>query len=61
MKEEYEIFGEWYNLNFEELPDSMDYLHLRDSLDFRRYLLRYRCKELAESIEEFLKHIRFGK
>ena len=50
MKEEDEIFKEWYELNFEELPDPLDYVYLRDSLEFQRYLLRYRFNELAESI-----------
>lgn len=50
MKEEDEIFKEWYELNFKELPDPIEYLRLRDSLDFQRYLLRYRYKELVELI-----------
>lgn len=50
MKEEDEIFKEWYDLNFKELPDPIEYLRLRDTLDFQRYLLRYRHKELVELI-----------
>ena len=50
MKEEDEIFKEWCDLNFEELPDPLEYVYLRDSLDFQRYLLRYRCNELVELI-----------
>lgn len=54
VKEEGEIFEEWYNLNFEEPPDPLEYIYLRDSLDFQRYLLRYRGKELVESIKREL-------
>lgn len=50
MKEEDEIFKEWYELNFEELPSPLEYVYLRDSLDFQRYLLWYRYKELVELI-----------
>lgn len=57
MKEEEEIFEEWYELNFEGLPDSLEYIFLRDSLDFQRYLLRYRYKELVESIRGELLHV----
>ena len=52
MKEESEIFKEWYELNFEELPNPLEYVYLRDSLDFQRYLLWYRNKELIELIRE---------
>ena len=48
MKEEDEIFKEWYELNFEELPDPLEHVYYRDSLEFQRYLLRYRFKELTE-------------
>lgn len=54
MKEEDEIFEKWYELNFEELPSPLEYLYLRDSLDFQRYLLWYRHKELVELIREEL-------
>lgn len=54
MKEESEIFEEWYKLNFEELPDPMEYVYFRESLDFQRYLLWYRYKELVKSIKEEL-------
>ncbi len=54
MKEEDEIFKEWYELNFEELPDPLEYVYLRNSLDFQRYLLWYRYKELVELIKEEL-------
>ena len=50
MKEEDEIFKEWYEINFEELPSPLDYMYLRDSLDFQRYLLWYRYKELGEEL-----------
>lgn len=50
MKEEDEIFKEWYEINFKELPDPIEYLRLRDTLDFQRYLLWYRHKELVELI-----------
>lgn len=40
MKEEDEIFKEWWELTFEELPDPLDYIYYRDSLEFQRYLLR---------------------
>lgn len=52
MKEESEIFREWYELNFEELPSPLEYVYLRDSLDFQRYLLWCRYKELVELIRE---------
>lgn len=50
MKEEDEIFKEWYELNFEEPPDPLEYVYHRDSLEFQRYLLWYRYKELVELI-----------
>lgn len=50
MKEEDEIFKEWWELTFEELPDPLDYIYYRDSLEFQRYLLWYRYKELVELI-----------
>lgn len=50
MKEEDEIFKEWYELNFEELPEPLEYVYLRDSLDFQRYLLWFRYRELVELI-----------
>lgn len=50
MKEEIEIFKEWYELNFKELPDPIEYLLFRDTLGFQRYLLWYRYEELVESI-----------
>lgn len=59
MKKEDEIFKEWYELRFEEPPSPPDYMYLRDTLDFQRYLLWYRYTELVELIrEEFLKPIR---
>lgn len=59
MKEEHEIFKEWYERNFEGLPSPLEYVYLRDSLGFQRYLLWYRYKELVELIrEEFLKPFR---
>lgn len=48
MKEEDEIFKEWYELNFEELPSPLEYVYFRDLLNFQRYLLWYRYKELVE-------------
>lgn len=51
MKEEDEIFKEWWELTFEELPDPLDYIYYRDSLEFQRYLLWYRYKELVELIK----------
>ena len=54
MKEESEIFKEWYELNFEELPSPLEYVYFRNSLDFRRYLLWYRYKELIKSIRREL-------
>lgn len=32
MKEESEIFKEWYELNFEELPSPLEYVYFRNSL-----------------------------
>ena len=52
MKEEHEIFKEWYELNFEELPDPLEYIYYRDTLEFQRYLLWYRFKELMELIKK---------
>ena len=54
MKEEHEIFKEWYELNFEELPDPLEYIYYRDTLEFQRYLLWYRFKELMELIKKEL-------
>lgn len=51
MKEEDEIFKEYWELTFEELPDPLDYIYYRDSLEFQRYLLWYRYKELVELIK----------
>ena len=48
MKEEDEIFKEWYDLNFEELPEPLEYVYYRDTIGFQRYLLWYRYKELRE-------------
>ncbi len=62
-KDEGEIFKEWYELNFEEMPsppDPLEYVYLRDTLDFQRYLLWYRYKELVELIREELLNM-FGK
>lgn len=50
MKEEDEIFKEWYEMTFKELPDPLEYVYYRDSLEFQRYLLWYRYKELVELI-----------
>jgi len=52
MKEENEIFKEWYELNFEELPSPLEYVYFRNSLDFQRYLLWYQYNELVELISE---------
>ena len=52
MKEESEIFKEWHELNFKEPPNPLEYVYLRNSLDFQRYLLWYRHKELVELISE---------
>lgn len=51
MKEEDEIFKEWYELTFEDLPDPLEYIYYRDCLEFQRYLLWYRYRELVESIK----------
>ena len=56
-KEESEIFKEWYELNFEEPPEPLEYVYLRDTLDFQRYLLWYRYKELVELIREEMLNI----
>lgn len=48
MKEEDEIFKEWYEQNFDELPDPLEYVYYRDTIGFQRYLLWYRYKELRE-------------
>lgn len=48
MKEEDEIFKEWYEQNFDELPDPLEYVYCRDTIGFQRYLLWYRYKELRE-------------
>lgn len=56
-KDEGEIFKEWYELNFGEQaspPDPLEYVHLRDTIGFQRYLLWYRYKELEELIREEL-------
>lgn len=50
MKEEDEIYKEWYESRFEELPDPLEYIYYRETLDFQRYLLWYRYRELVESI-----------
>lgn len=55
MKEEGEIFKEWYEQNFEELPDPLEYVYYRDTISFQRYLLWYRYKELEEVMREELK------
>lgn len=47
MKDEDEILKEWAELNFEELPDPLEYEYLRDTIGFQRYLLWYRYKELV--------------
>lgn len=54
MKEEDEIFKEWYEMNFEDLPDPLEYIYYRESLGFQRYLLWYRYRESVESINEEL-------
>ncbi len=54
MKEEDEIYKEWYELYFEELPSPLEYMYYRETLDFQRYLLWYRGKELVELIKEEL-------
>lgn len=56
MKEEEEVFKEWYELNFsfEEAPDPLEYVYLRDSPGFQRYLISYRYKELVELIKRGL-------
>lgn len=56
MKEEEDVFKEWYELNFgfEEAPDPLEYVYLRDSPGFQRYLTNYRCKELVELIKREL-------
>jgi len=54
MKEEDDIFKEWYEMNFEGIPDPLEYIHYRDSLDFQRYLVRYQYRKLVESIKKEL-------
>lgn len=53
--EDYEVFRIWYVKEFgEEIPDPLEYIVLRDSLDFQRFLLGYRYKELKETIKDEL-------
>lgn len=55
--EDYEVFRIWYVKEFGEdmpMPDPLEYIVLRDSLDFQRFLLGYRYKELKETIKEEL-------
>lgn len=54
MKEEDEIFNEWYELYFKEVPDPLEYIYYRDSLEFQRYLLWYRYRETVDSIKKEL-------
>lgn len=61
MKEEDEIFREWYELNFEGIPEPLEYIYLRDSLGFHRYLLWYRYKEFVELIRKELKECKARK
>lgn len=57
MKEEEDIFKEWYEMTFEDLPDPLEYIYYRESLGFQRYLLWYRYRELVESIKKELFNI----
>lgn len=59
MKEEEKIFEEWYELNFhfEHVPDPLEYVYLRDSPDFQRYLISYRYNELVELIKRELSNV----
>lgn len=61
MKGEEKIFEEWYELNFrfDSVPDPLEYVYLRDSPDFQRYLFSYRYKELVELIKRELLNV-FG-
>lgn len=52
MTEETEIYKEWYELYFREPPSPHEYMYYRETLDFKKYLLRYRGKELAKTIRE---------
>lgn len=56
LKEE-EIFEEWYNLNFDVIPDPLEYIYYRECLGFQRYLLWYRYRGLVESIKKELFNI----
>lgn len=51
--EDYEVFKIWYVKEFgEDIPDPLEYIALRDTLDFQRFLLGYRYKQLKETIRE---------
>lgn len=54
MKDEGEIYKEWYEIYFEEPPDPLEYMYYRETLAFQRYLLSYRGKELVQTILENL-------
>ena len=60
MKEEKEIFREWCELILEEQPEPLEYIYYRNTLDFQRYLLWYRYKELVGLIRKKLLDL-FGK
>lgn len=54
MTEETEIYKEWYELYFRKPPSPHEYMYYRGTLDFKRYLLRYRGKELVQTIQRSL-------
>lgn len=51
MREESEIFEEWVTEELKiEYLDPLEYIYLRDSIDFQSYLLHERFNEFLESL-----------
>lgn len=49
MREESEIFEEWVTEELKiEYLDPLEYIYLRDSIDFQRYLFHERINEFLE-------------
>lgn len=54
MKEELEVFDEWFCKRFdaEDVPDLLEFIALRDTISFQSYLAWYRFKKLCRLLGE---------
>lgn len=54
MRDESEIFKEWYEKGCpnELPPDSLEYIALRDTINFQSYLLQAKAKDFTEEIKK---------